>query len=784
MATITTRSGKGSALTHTELDNNFTNLNTDKVEASGDTITGNLDFNDNVKARFGAGQDLEIYHDGSDSFIVDNGTGNLAIRASSSLYLQNATGTTYFQGVSGGASTLYHSGSAKLATTSTGVDVTGTVVVDGLDASAGDITTTSIGFNGSRTTTPNGLSYPIIWRSASSHPDFSSGDLVIQARSDADRDIHFVTGNTPTERMNIDGQTGDISFYEDTGTTAKFFWDASAERLGIGTTSPQGALSVSNGGAEGVEIDYTGGTMRIVSFDRNAVTDSSLEYRASQHVFKVSTVEKMRISSNGNVGIGTTDPDAFVDNGLAVQKQVDEDVISTLFLGPSSSDRGFRFAHSEFSGVRHFYHIFNGTPSSTEGTYTQGAYGGTSVIKFDNSGHLDFYTTGQAVGGSSTSVTPSHALRIDSSGNVGIGLTNPSEKLHVYDSTVVTSSSDIDVANFQSQTAGVGGAGFKSSIRLQHTTDTDKAVRITAIQTADYSNTMAMGFEVSNAGSTPPYEAMRLDANGNLFISKTDVDLTTAGIELRNNGLIAGTVDGSYVARFNRNTSDGEIVQFRKADSLVGSIGTHLSRIHMSAGAGGIFLDGGGTPAIWPWKSTATTSGDADDEVTLGDANNRWANLYLSGGVYLGGTVQANKLDDYEEGSFTPAFSGGDYSFTYHTQKGSYTKIGNRVFVDMLLYIDTTTAPSGTTNGNLSVTGLPFNFDAQNSVNVLGAPIGFKQQIVNAEDSLSVRFLSGSSSFTIHKDLSTGFPDGSLLQAADLVANSRLRIQFSYPTNS
>jgi hypothetical protein len=61
MATITTRSGKGSALTHTELDNNFSNLNSDKVEASGDTITGNLNFQDNAKAQFGTTNDLQIF---------------------------------------------------------------------------------------------------------------------------------------------------------------------------------------------------------------------------------------------------------------------------------------------------------------------------------------------------------------------------------------------------------------------------------------------------------------------------------------------------------------------------------------------------------------------------------------------------------------------------------------------------------------------------------------------------------------------------------------------------
>ena len=82
MTTITTRSGKGSPLTNNEVDANFTNLNDDKVEASGDSMTGNLSFGDNNKAIFGAGSDLQIYHDGSSSYIVDNGTGNLQIDAS------------------------------------------------------------------------------------------------------------------------------------------------------------------------------------------------------------------------------------------------------------------------------------------------------------------------------------------------------------------------------------------------------------------------------------------------------------------------------------------------------------------------------------------------------------------------------------------------------------------------------------------------------------------------------------------------------------------------------
>jgi len=98
------------------------------------SLTGDLTFGDNDKAVFGAGSDLQIYHDASDSWIVDNGTGGLKIGVS-------GTGTSGFYKGTGseviatfepdGPVTLYHNGSAKLATTSTGVDVTGAIKAKG-----------------------------------------------------------------------------------------------------------------------------------------------------------------------------------------------------------------------------------------------------------------------------------------------------------------------------------------------------------------------------------------------------------------------------------------------------------------------------------------------------------------------------------------------------------------------------------------------------------------------------------------------------------------------------
>ena len=87
-------------------------------------------YSDNVKAKFGTGGDLEIYHNGNNSFIDDAGTGSLFIR-SGTTYFQNLAGTkTSIQTNSGGAQTFYHNNSAKLATSSTGISVTGTINVN------------------------------------------------------------------------------------------------------------------------------------------------------------------------------------------------------------------------------------------------------------------------------------------------------------------------------------------------------------------------------------------------------------------------------------------------------------------------------------------------------------------------------------------------------------------------------------------------------------------------------------------------------------------------------
>ena len=130
-------------------DVTFTGANYNVVWDKSDNA---LEFGDNAKAKFGTGGDLEIYHDGSHSYIDDTGTGRLYLRGSDRVQIQkyNSDSGLVEDGISfleDGAVKLYHNNANKLETTSSGVTVTGSVT-----------TTTGITFNDgtSQTTAASG----------------------------------------------------------------------------------------------------------------------------------------------------------------------------------------------------------------------------------------------------------------------------------------------------------------------------------------------------------------------------------------------------------------------------------------------------------------------------------------------------------------------------------------------------------------------------------------------------------------------------------------------------
>ena len=96
-----------------------------KLPLAGGTVTGNVIHNDNVKALFGTGNDLEIYHDGAHNRLQCP-TGELKLRASA-VRLGSVAGENGINMVGDGAVELYHNNAKKIETTATGVTVTGAI---------------------------------------------------------------------------------------------------------------------------------------------------------------------------------------------------------------------------------------------------------------------------------------------------------------------------------------------------------------------------------------------------------------------------------------------------------------------------------------------------------------------------------------------------------------------------------------------------------------------------------------------------------------------------------
>ncbi len=115
-----------------------------ETTSTGIDVTGNATFGDNGKAIFGAGSDLQIYHDGGNSVIADNGTGNLLVYASTDLILQQSgSANRYADFAQNGAARIYNSGNVKFTTTSVGADVTGELIADSYNETYAAVTSTS-----------------------------------------------------------------------------------------------------------------------------------------------------------------------------------------------------------------------------------------------------------------------------------------------------------------------------------------------------------------------------------------------------------------------------------------------------------------------------------------------------------------------------------------------------------------------------------------------------------------------------------------------------------------
>ncbi len=174
---------------------------------------------------------------------------------------------------------------------------------------------------------------------------------------------------------------------------------------------------------------------------------------------------------------------------------------------------------------------------------------------------------------------------------------------------------------------------------------------------------------------------------------------TFTGAVTASNGLTVDD-DGATVLTVDRATSDGDIIDIQKGGALVGSIGSAGDRPYFVAdngsSGGGFKMD---SLRLMPTDRTGATS---DNTYNLGHSTIRWKDLYLGGGIYLGGTGDSNKLEDYEEGTWTPTLPNGG---NINNNLSSYVKIGS--LVHAYSYVTITSVTNDT--NSFRIGGLPFN---------------------------------------------------------------------------
>ncbi len=639
------------------------------------SFTGNVSFGDNDKAIFGAGSDLQIYHSGSNSHITEGGTGNLIIRADD-FRVQSNAGEEYIAADANGAVSLRYDNSAKLATTSTGIDVTGTVTADGLTVDGAwplftlndtrNINTWDYGDVVGElkfTTDDAGVTNPIASiravhnRAGTGH---SSNDAGLEFYASA------TTTGTIAKRMSIESVTGDISFYEDTGTTPALTWDASAQSLNVDGPITADGLTVA-----APNVTFSGGNFLLNIEDTNAGGSTGIRTKNSLgnettriaaddgddlSFYNTSSVTKrMEIGSNGDI--------SFYEDTGSTPKFFWDSSAESLGIGTSSPASPL--------------HIYNSSPfiRLTDADLDTrhaiiGGQNGNFTIDIDPN---------QTAAASlfSVDIDNTERMRINSSGNVGIGTNSPAYNL-------VVSAAGASGIEF--------GPAYSGTANLVQHYSRSGGVYVDAVNDAAQHR-----FNISGT------ELMRVDSSGNLLVGKTSSGINVEGFEATSAGYIAAVRDGGIAAYFQRKTSDGSIMEFRKDGSTVGSIGARSGDLYIASGDHGVRIRGA-TNEFIPTGAGGGT--DSNGEVNLGGSGRAWKDLYLSGGVYLGGTGSANKLDDYEEGTFTPNFGGFSVNptVTFTTNEGYYRKVGDLVFVQGRMTLSSVSGGSG----SLEIDGLPF----------------------------------------------------------------------------
>jgi len=499
----------------------------------------------------------------------------------------------------------------------------------------------------------------------------------------------------------VDTTTGTFSG-DLTVDTSTLYVDSANNRVGVGTASPELELHIKGSGNQSLRLETTDSTYIGFDIQQNSDGSGQILLRDSKPlIFYTNSSEAMRIDSSGNAGIGTSSPSEVLEiskddrangatlritNSASSSSWISGDIIGTIdFYSSDASDADVR---SRIQSV------------STGGATSPGAV------------DLTFSTF--------SSSTLEEKFRITSTGDVGIGTDSPLRQLSISNASNAEISFISGTSSNASILFGDGITGtdvYRGYIQYQHSID-------------------AMLFATSVA------EAMRIDSSGNLLVGTTSTGVAgggsgTSGININANGGIELARSVNPVLFVNRTTSDGDIAQFRKDGTTVGSIGTKNGSLYIGSTTGSDSYFGFYSNAIIP---TTNDGSDRDNAIDLGYTGSRFKDLYLSGGAYIGGTGSANYLDDYEEGDFNSSVStetSGSITIGTNVDRLAYTKVGRMVTITGLLGVASVSSPVG---DYITINSLPFT--VANLTDIAGASTGsvmFKDNSVTTSDAVTAK---------------------------------------------
>ena len=682
------------------------------VTADGLTVDGNT--NDDLFNLTGAGTNFELRATSGNGATANSSVYRLALDYLDGTYTNGFI--DFYRGGAGndGYLAFGSTGTERMRIIETGIDVTGTVTADGLTV---------------QTAGPNYLK-----------ADQSLGSIMVQTNGANNR--AFFAHN------------GDISFYEDTGTTPKFFWDSSAEQLFIGATSASALNSYSDdliisnttfGTGAGISIvsNASNGYSNIHFGDTDDADIARIQYHNATNAmtFRTNATDAVTIDDSQNVGIGTV-PGATL--------HVDDSAPEFRLSQSGTSKVRLRTSGDNYINTGQNLGIGTSSPASLMHLKVAGTTG-SNVLSLENDANkYDFRLTSSNLvirDGSSDRVT------LDSSGNLLINTTSPTAGI------TATSGNSFVYRPAAELTVARQGSGASSPVAIFN-------------QTGDDGQILDLRKDGSTAGSigvnsTTPYMAgnlggFRLTSSGGAGVM---IPTDTSG-----NGSDADNDLGISSARWRNLYLSGTVKIGTSGRTTYGSGGFYDNAVQgnnigiMTGGAHVFLSDGNGAAT--------------DNARDIGALNRRIRDVFVGGGVYLGGVASQNKLDDYEEGTWTPTFSPltGDFaSIAYNLQNGRYTKVGNMVTVSCQIRISSWSI--GTASGSLRISGLPFNSLAESSTGLASVPLNTQQSWVNAP---TIGFVNGSASTVALTSIAEGDASYTFINVSDMsLSGNSNRVRFT-----